>query len=296
MRHDLNALLVAEGGVILTAAQTPARRAQLRRLKAQGTLTTLLPGVYVTPADAQDFHIRVAAVQRRYPDAVFTAAAAARLTYWATIDVPVVTVAQRRDQRVTGPFRFERRAIAPEHIVEPYLLDERQPVRCTSAAVTALDLAAFTNGESIDRAFRAGVATPQSLGEVIRSDRRHPGNREQARWLADSRDQPWSIAERLAHRLLREAGLRGWVANLRVQVAGRTYFLDIGFRRQRLALEIDGLAYHSGAAAFEADRERQNALLLDGWRVLRLTWAMLTNHPDRVIAMITALLADHPLG
>jgi very-short-patch-repair endonuclease len=35
---------------------------------------------------------------------------------------------------------------------------------------------------------------------------------------------------------------------------------------------------------FESDRWRQNALVAQGWRVLRFTWAMLCDHPEAFIS------------
>jgi hypothetical protein len=43
---------------------------------------------------------------------------------------------------------------------------------------------------------------------------------------------------------------------------------------------------HTGAEAFETDRWRQNLLVLNGWFVLRFTWAMIEEHPEKVIAMV----------
>jgi very-short-patch-repair endonuclease len=34
------------------------------------------------------------------------------------------------------------------------------------------------------------------------------------------------------------------------------------------------------------DRWRQNLLILHGWCVLRFTWAMIEEHPEKVIAMV----------
>jgi very-short-patch-repair endonuclease len=44
--------------------------------------------------------------------------------------------------------------------------------------------------------------------------------------------------------------------------------------------------YHTGAEVFETDRRRQNLLVLDGWCVLRFTWAMIDERPAEVIAMV----------
>ena len=51
--------------------------------------------------------------------------------------------------------------------------------------------------------------------------------------------------------------------------------------RERLQLLID-----SRSETFESDRWRQNALVADGWRVLRFTVAMLRDHPEVFVAAI----------
>jgi very-short-patch-repair endonuclease len=53
-----------------------------------------------------------------------------------------------------------------------------------------------------------------------------------------------------------------------------------------VALEADGLAFHSDSDDFHHDRVRQNAIALAGWQVLRFTWLDLTEYPVRVIAEI----------
>jgi very-short-patch-repair endonuclease len=63
-------------------------------------------------------------------------------------------------------------------------------------------------------------------------------------------------------------------------------FTSTCFRRLKLVIEIDGRLYHTGAEAFETDRWRQNLLVLNGWFVLRFTWAMIEEHPEKVIAMV----------
>jgi len=84
--------------------------------------------------------------------------------------------------------------------------------------------------------------------------------------LLDSRDEPWSTAGRLAHRLLREAKITGWKGNLAVRCRGRLYYLDIAFEGGRLAIEIDGRLHEDDPAIFENDRLRQNDLAVSGWQ------------------------------
>lgn len=83
-------------------------------------------------------------------------------------------------------------------------------------------------------------------------------------------------------KLLRQAGIEGWRANY--PVSG--YQVDVGFPNVRVAIEVDGLAFHSDADAFVADRQRQNIITLHGWKVLRFTWIDLTQYPHRVVAEI----------
>jgi len=101
-----------------------------------------------------------------------------------------------------------------------------------------------------------------------------------------------SDAERRLVRLLRKAGQIGWQANVVVtDHLGAIGEVDIVFRACRLAIEVDGRAWHSAAERFQRDRTKQNRLVAAGWTVLRFTWDDLTRRPDQVIAIIRASLA-----
>jgi very-short-patch-repair endonuclease len=67
--------------------------------------------------------------------------------------------------------------------------------------------------------------------------------------------------------------------------------VDIAFPAQRIAVEIDGWAFHSDQRAFQHDRGRQNWLALQGWQVFRFTWLDVTQHPDRVLGQIRAAVS-----
>jgi very-short-patch-repair endonuclease len=71
-----------------------------------------------------------------------------------------------------------------------------------------------------------------------------------------------------------------------VSLEGCLYFIDIAFPHLKLAIEIDGRLHEEDEDLFESDRWRQNALVADGWRVLRFTWRMLKEHPEIVVAAI----------
>jgi hypothetical protein len=63
-----------------------------------------------------------------------------------------------------------------------------------------------------------------------------------------------------------------------------------------LAIEVDGWAWHHDVERFRRDRQRQNALVLAGWTVLRFTWHDLTQRPGEVVAEIRSGFDDRQLG
>ena len=76
-----------------------------------------------------------------------------------------------------------------------------------------------------------------------------------------------------------------------VLIGGSRVQIDVAFPDIRLAIEVDGFAYHSGDERFQRDRSRQNLLIAAGWRVLRFTWADIEDRPEYVISSIHSLLA-----
>ncbi len=138
-------------------------------------------------------------------------------------------------------------------------------------------LATLDCADAIDIALRTRAATLDGMREALRLTAGRVGNQDRRQVLVDSRDEPWSGAEREAHRLLRGAGIVGWRANAPKIVRGQKYYLDLCFERQKLIVEIDGRIHQLDPELFESDRRRQNALVLDGWRGLRFMLA--ADHP-----------------
>ncbi len=140
--------------------------------------------------------------------------------------------------------------------------------------------------ELLDRALQRRT----SFDAVYRAHCRNLGRRgapAAAALLAAAADRAASGAERVLVRLLRDAGISGW--RLGYVAAGAV--LDLAFPEARVAVEVDGWAWHAGADRFRADRRRQNAVVLAGWTVLRFTWDDLMNRPDNVLTQIRASLA-----
>jgi very-short-patch-repair endonuclease len=281
----IETFLEGRGPVIRRGDLGRADQRTLESAVRAGALTRLLPGIYVPPGVATDFTVRALAVSRWQPDAVITGRAAARLTFWPKLPVREIEIARRAYAPAAPGYRFRQRVVDLEHV------RQSGPLLMTTPALTAIDLIDELGGEPIDVCLRSRSARLEDLWTAFRAHPDRPGNSARRWMLIDSRDKPWSEAERLAHRLMRAARIRGWTTNHRVRVRGNIYFIDIAFRGHRLAIEIDGRLHEDDPDLFEGDRRRQNGLVLAGWRVLRFTYWMLVNEPDYVISTILEELA-----
>jgi very-short-patch-repair endonuclease len=118
------------------------------------------------------------------------------------------------------------------------------------------------------------------------------GTRQLASLLPELRSGAEAESERLLAELLLSAGIAGHQLNFPVRVGNRIYRIDAAFPHHRVAIEVDGYAYHSDRRQFQRDRERQNDLVAAGWRIIRVTWHDLTRQPDRVVRRITEMLGQ----
>jgi len=108
--------------------------------------------------------------------------------------------------------------------------------------------------------------------------------------LDDSRDAPWSEAERVAHRVLRVAGLVGFRTNFPIMVNGVTFLVDIAYPVERVAIEVDSWQHHGSRAAFEQDRWRYSRLGAAGWTVLPLPAVAFTDDAEDVVELVRTAL------
>jgi very-short-patch-repair endonuclease len=86
-------------------------------------------------------------------------------------------------------------------------------------------------------------------------------------------------------RLAKRAGLPSPAINVYVE----GFRIDALWRASRVAVELDGWAWHHTRDTFEADRERDAALTATGWRVVRFTHRQVTHRPDAVIETLRRL-------
>lgn len=173
-------------------------------------------------------------------------------------------------------------------------------IRVTSPARTCLDLARSGAPDRVADALRLRKVDQAQLQASLDRGRRRPGQTRARTVVREAATNPWSEAERVAHRALRRARVTGWVANPRMRLtAGHpsrasgsplgTRHPDIAFDDVKLAVEIDGRSTHDTADAFENDRTRHNEFVRAGWVVLHFTRDTVLRDPDAFVAEIVAV-------
>lgn len=168
------------------------------------------------------------------------------------------------------------------------------------AVVDALRLADEAPGRAIlDEVLRCGWITPGELADWCDRLRDCRGLTALRARLADAESGTRAESERVLARLMKAAGLRGWVFNQEIRSASDQLLAvsDCLHPNLKLVIEVDGRAWHSTADRFQRDRTRQNTLVLAGYTVLRFTWHDLTNRPgyvtDTIRAEVARLEAHH---
>jgi very-short-patch-repair endonuclease len=69
---------------------------------------------------------------------------------------------------------------------------------------------------------------------------------------------------------------------------GGTACLDFAIPAQRIGVEIDGVLFHSTVGQRKADADRDKALEVAGWRILRFKDEDVMSHADGVVRRIVA--------
>lgn len=158
----------------------------------------------------------------------------------------------------------------------------------TNVALTVPEAAVDLGGKGqqlLDRALQRRVRYKDLIQAYSRNLGWH-GSKAAGDLLRSCADRAASEGERVI-RLMRAAGITGWV---RGYWFGGCEF-DFAFPELRVAVEVDGWAWHVDVERFRHDRRKQNTLELAGWTVLRFTWHDLTQRPEQVLTEIKSALA-----
>ncbi|MCW0215851.1 MAG: DUF559 domain-containing protein [Pseudonocardia sp.] len=285
---DLGRLLRQQGGVVRVdqAVACGVSTRTLRRRVAEEGWQRLHPGVLLASGHRLTGEARVRAAWLWAGDRALVSGPAA--AYWHGMlerapDVVEVTVPRHHNPRPQPGIRVRRRGVAAtDHV-------GLRDIWLTDRALTLLETATVLPDGSafLDR----GLQRFTSFDAVRRAYSRMIGSaasREAGRLLVAAADRADSAAERLLVRLLREAGIAGWVLG---HPFGR-FRIDLAFPAAQVAVEVDGWAWHVDAERFTTDRRKGNALVRAGWDLLRFTWHDLANDPARVVAEIRQTLAQ----
>jgi very-short-patch-repair endonuclease len=159
----------------------------------------------------------------------------------------------------------------------------------TTPARTLYDLAAVATHDELEsalaEAFARALVTRADLETLLA---RHGSRRGTARLrsLLTREELPGrmrSKAEVAFQRLLRRARFPRPRVNM--TVAGHR--LDCHWPDLRLAVEIDGYAFHGSRRSFESDRKRDRALAAAGLLVIRFTWSQIIDEPEATLVEFT---------
>lgn len=253
-------------------------------------LTRIHRGVYLVGVVAPPFARELAACLACGPAAALSHESAARL--WG-----IRPGGPARVLEVTIPRGYRRRPGLVVHRVATLGSDQVTRLRgvpVTTPARTLYDLAGRLRGRAVERAVAEAVARRlTTVAELLATGERHAGRRGAGRLAAvlgageGAPPRTRSEAEERFLSLVHRGGVRPPVVNRRI---GR-FEVDFYWPSERLAVEVDGLAFHVSPRAFERDRLRDAELAARGVRVMRVTWRQITEEPQAVVKRLERALA-----
>ena len=136
------------------------------------------------------------------------------------------------------------------------------------------------------------VATWCAVGDLEDQLRRRPTGRGAARAravlpIADPRAE--SPMESVLRWLLHAAGVPAPQLQHVIRTTSGTFRADFAWPDRKVLVEFDG-AVHREGGVFARDLRRQNALVAEGWTVLRFSGADVLGRPEEVVAQILRAL------
>lgn len=168
----------------------------------------------------------------------------------------------------------------------------------TTMPETLLVLARDTSGQVVtdmfDQALVAGKLDLRAMAMTIDREfgRRTPGA-PLLRHLTSSRtptapSHSSTYLERLVEVILHDPRLPPWSREYEFCLDGVDCRVDVYVPTARLVIEADGRNWHTKFEDFEIDRRRDNALAARGIQVLRFTYQMLVEEPNKCLEQVIA--------
>jgi very-short-patch-repair endonuclease len=235
----------------------------------------------------------MAAVLTAGPRAVLSHRSAAQL--WGLLPESPIEIELTRPTRYRSQngLRAHCSSLLPDEVTAV----EGIPV--TSVPRTLFDLAGLAPERQLERAFNESevrnLTDKLSIPDLLERYPRRPGAGALRRITANKAASLGITRNDFEERfiaLLDAAGLPRPRINADLHVRGRFVEADCLWQVQRVIVELDGRGAHGTARAFEKDRERDRLLLVEGWRVMRVTWRQLRDEAPAVIADLRRLLRE----
>ena len=255
-----------------------------RRVRARAW-ELLHPGVYLVGGHRYTDEVRIRAAWLWAGGAPAMVSGPAAAYWYRMLDrapaVVELTVPRHRHLRPRPGTAVVRRDLSPADLVTDRHLD------LTAEPLTALETALVVSEGSafLDRALQRRVRFPTLYRAYCRNLGRR-GSGAAGRMITAAADRADSAAERLLVRLLRDAGITGWVLG---HPFG-PWRIDLAFPASKLAIEVDGWAWHVDVERFRNDRRKGNAVGRAGWDLLRYTWHDLDGRPADCVREIAESL------
>lgn len=204
--------------------------------------------------------------------------------YWHGLieDVPrrvTVTVpAGRRVRQMSGYLLDTRR-----RNLDALDLDVVDGLPVTAKPLTVLEVC---SAREMDRALQIEAVDVKDMAAALDRNARAQGLTEARKIFNVACGDTESRAERLFADLLTVHEITGW----RSQLPFRGYTIDFAFPEHKLAVEINGWAFHRSHKRWMSDQNKSNALTAAGWSVLNFSWHHLVEDPEAVITTVAEMI------
>jgi hypothetical protein len=177
--------------------------------------------------------------------------------------------------------------------------DELDGIPVTSVSRTLLDLAGMLAPGPLERAIERSLAARlfdlRAVEAVLEANSRRPGAAALAEIIARIHDEP-SLTKLELEALMLDLCQAHGLERPEVNVLVEGLEVDFLWRSQRLIVETDGREFHQTPIAFARDRERDERLIVRGYRVVRFTYRRVVKQPAAVAATLHTLLGQPPAG
>ncbi|MBN2177245.1 MAG: DUF559 domain-containing protein [Demequinaceae bacterium] len=246
-----------------------------------GRICRVLPNTYLATRYRSSFEGRSSAVLLWAGPRVALGGTSAAYAHRLIAQPPeYITVCAPRSARVRGPEWI--RVIQPTTTSTPVLLRGLRTVPIGDALLqTWTELGTGPGTAILIEAVRKDRVQSRDLLARVSRYPRLRSRRALLRLLDEMRDGVESYLEHLAAtRVFNTAEFRGLRRQHRIQSSGRAYVLDLFDPGSKVAVELDGRAFHGEDSARRRDLERDADLAALGIVTIRLTFEDVTRRPE----------------